>query len=394
MAEKKYLDYNGLQDVAGHVNTRLKTVTSIPVSADNGAVRLYVGTTTDTYIRGHIYQYNSTDSEWVDITNSYTAGNGINIENNEISADTVIFTGTQEEWDALTTAQKQQYDICNITDDMDDFEGGTTVVANPTGVATDELEKIQIGSDIYSVGSTIQVSTIPTASADYVGKVYQYIGTTTQDYTHNYFYECVNNSGTYSWVQKNVQPTTDANAYHTDDSTEATLANDDAFPFLQAGETPVKKKTLWSNIKAKLKSYFDDYYNYSYTPSVIFANEGTASSNSVRKQIINITDNHGTQEEYIIDGTTYLEQTVTLGTTDTTVTFSGSTINMDLVTIYYFNSDTVVSVYAGRATGDVSGAQNQFPYKSIYVDGTNHTCSIVFPALSSAVSVKVRVYIR
>ena len=68
MAEKKYLNYEGLQDVAGHVNTRLKTVTSIPVSADNGAIRLYVGTTTDTYIRGHIYQYNSTDSEWVDIT--------------------------------------------------------------------------------------------------------------------------------------------------------------------------------------------------------------------------------------------------------------------------------------------------------------------------------------
>ena len=118
MAEKKYLDQVGLQDVATHVNTRLKTVTTIPVSADNGAVRLYVGTTTATYIRGHIYQYNSTDSEWVDITNSYTAGNGINInENNEISADTVIFTGTQAEWDALTTAQKQIYDICNITDD-------------------------------------------------------------------------------------------------------------------------------------------------------------------------------------------------------------------------------------------------------------------------------------
>ena len=68
--EKQYLDYNGLTDVAGHVNTRLKTVTTMPVSADNGAVRLYVGTTTDTYIRGHIYQYNSTDSEWVDITSS------------------------------------------------------------------------------------------------------------------------------------------------------------------------------------------------------------------------------------------------------------------------------------------------------------------------------------
>lgn len=70
MAEKKYLDEVGLQDVASHVNTRLKTVTSIPVSADNGAVRLYVGTTTATYIQGHIYQYDSVNSEWVDITSS------------------------------------------------------------------------------------------------------------------------------------------------------------------------------------------------------------------------------------------------------------------------------------------------------------------------------------
>ena len=158
MAEKKYLDEIGLQDVASHVNTRLKTVTSIPVSADNGAVRLYVGTTTATYIQGHIYQYNSTDSEWVDITSSgqYIAGNGINIDaNNEISTETVIFTGTQEEWDALTTAEKQIYNICNITDDMSDFDGGTTVIPNPTGTATDELEKIQIGSTIYKIENSV-----------------------------------------------------------------------------------------------------------------------------------------------------------------------------------------------------------------------------------------------
>lgn len=68
--EKQYLDYNGLQDVAGHVNTRLKTVTTMPVSADNGAVRLYVGNTTNTYIKGHIYQYDVSDTEWKDITSS------------------------------------------------------------------------------------------------------------------------------------------------------------------------------------------------------------------------------------------------------------------------------------------------------------------------------------
>lgn len=68
MAEKKYLDLNGLNDVASYVNTRLKTVTTMPVSADNGAVRLYVGVTDSNYTQGHIYQYSSTSSEWVDIT--------------------------------------------------------------------------------------------------------------------------------------------------------------------------------------------------------------------------------------------------------------------------------------------------------------------------------------
>ena len=66
--EKQYLDYNGLANVAGYVNTRLKTVTTMPVSADNGAVRLYVGTSGSTYEQGHIYQYNSENTEWVDIT--------------------------------------------------------------------------------------------------------------------------------------------------------------------------------------------------------------------------------------------------------------------------------------------------------------------------------------
>lgn len=66
--EKKYLDYSGLENVAGHVNTRLKTVTTMPVSADDGAVRLYIGDTTNTYIQGHIYQYDYTNTTWIDIT--------------------------------------------------------------------------------------------------------------------------------------------------------------------------------------------------------------------------------------------------------------------------------------------------------------------------------------
>lgn len=60
-----------------------------------------------------------------------------------------------------------------------------------------------------SGGQTIQVNEMPVASTDYVGIVCQYIGATTANYTHNYFYECIEdtstNPATYSWVQTNVQ---------------------------------------------------------------------------------------------------------------------------------------------------------------------------------------------
>jgi len=66
MAE--YLDKNGLEDVASKVNSRLKTVTTMPASASDGAVRLYVGASGQTYIKGHVYQYSQSGSEWQDIT--------------------------------------------------------------------------------------------------------------------------------------------------------------------------------------------------------------------------------------------------------------------------------------------------------------------------------------
>ena len=54
-----------------------------------------------------------------------------------------------------------------------------------------------------------KVTTMPTASSTNRGEVVQYMGTTTQDYTNGYFYECVGDGQdpeTFSWVQKDVQP--------------------------------------------------------------------------------------------------------------------------------------------------------------------------------------------
>lgn len=58
------------------------------------------------------------------------------------------------------------------------------------------------GYQWVALNHVVQVDSFPVASAKYFGKIYQYIGATTNDYTHGYFYQCVSNSETpavYSW---------------------------------------------------------------------------------------------------------------------------------------------------------------------------------------------------
>lgn len=55
---------------------------------------------------------------------------------------------------------------------------------------------------------TIQVSSMPTASAALTGKIYQFVGATSGGFINGYFYECVEdagNPGTYLWFNKDVQ---------------------------------------------------------------------------------------------------------------------------------------------------------------------------------------------
>ena len=77
--------------------------------------------------------------------------------------------------------------------------------------ATEDYSDLQTmyNNDLLgSGGSSIQVDTMPIASVDELGKIYEFIGST-GTYVNGYFYECVSDgepTPTYSWVQKNVQP--------------------------------------------------------------------------------------------------------------------------------------------------------------------------------------------
>lgn len=59
----------------------------------------------------------------------------------------------------------------------------------------------------HNVGETIQVSIMPTATADNSGAIVQYVGATNANYINGYFYKCVSDGGVtpaYSWEKMQV----------------------------------------------------------------------------------------------------------------------------------------------------------------------------------------------
>ncbi len=74
-------------------------------------------------------------------------------------------------------------------------------------ITTDNLNRFKDNLNLGSgSGESIQVSSMPTASSTLLGKIRQFVGTTTNDFTNGYFYKCVegSTSGTYEWVAVDV----------------------------------------------------------------------------------------------------------------------------------------------------------------------------------------------
>jgi len=55
-------------------------------------------------------------------------------------------------------------------------------------------------------GKIGKFETMPSASADFMGKIIQYIGETSGAFTSGYFYKCTQSGSTYEWTRINVQP--------------------------------------------------------------------------------------------------------------------------------------------------------------------------------------------
>ena len=105
-----------------------------------------------------------------------------------------------------------QQDLQDFYNKIKPYMGGGTTdysdLENKPSVNNVTLSGDKTANDL-GLQDVMQVSSLPTASVDYVGKIYQYIGVTGNELTHGYYYECRSDgepTPTYSWVQTDVQP--------------------------------------------------------------------------------------------------------------------------------------------------------------------------------------------
>lgn len=98
-------------------------------------------------------------------------------------------------------------------------------IGDALAVGTNISASDEISEQISSKQDQIEVTTMPTASASNVGKVLIYIGTTTASYTSGQSYQCVEESGSYSWQATNGGATSAANVAY--DNTSSGMTADD-----------------------------------------------------------------------------------------------------------------------------------------------------------------------
>ena len=155
---------NGTTIDCGKVLPQYDTMPS-PSASNEGQILKYIGTTTSNYTNGYFYECINDGGayKWVEklVQDSYTK-----IQIGDLSA-------------LPDNTKNVVQNIVDINDKIDDKE------------------------------NIFRYNVIPTASVDISGTIVQYLGTTNTTYTNGYYYQCIESpvgSGTYIWVQKNVQP--------------------------------------------------------------------------------------------------------------------------------------------------------------------------------------------
>ena len=155
---------NGNSIDCGQVLPQYDTMPT-PSASNEGQILQYIGTTTSSYTNGYFYQ--------------------------------CINDGGIYKW--VEKLVQDSYTKIQIGDLSDLPDNTKNVVENI----------VDINSKLDDKENIFRYNVIPTADVSISGAIIQYLGATNATYTNGYYYQCVESpvgSGTYVWVQKNVQP--------------------------------------------------------------------------------------------------------------------------------------------------------------------------------------------
>lgn len=136
-----------------------------------------------------------------------------------------------------------------------------------------------------------KVSTLPTATSSNVGQIYQYTGSTTPTYTHGYFYECKENSGTYAWVNVPVGE----GSGDVSDSTTTITTSTATYPDFSAGET---LKVIFGKIKKFLSDLHDKKADFDDVETALDGKVDKVTGKSLS------TNDYSDTDKAIVDGVT------------------------------------------------------------------------------------------
>lgn len=105
--------------------------------------------------------------------------------------------------------------LCSDTSASATIYNGMTVLtalvrkvdSNAVASNTHTFDDLSGDMDYVKGHIIVKSDTMPTATADLLGEMYQYTGTTSAPYEHGYIYECVEvSTGVYDWKRVDVQP--------------------------------------------------------------------------------------------------------------------------------------------------------------------------------------------
>lgn len=239
----QYLEANGatainkntLEDVVSGKNleTANNKVTSLSASStDTQYPSAKVVYDTITNKISSVYKYKGSVVDYAHLPSSdLTIGDVYNIETADSThginaGDNVAWTGT--DWDKLAGT----VDLSGYQTKIDSTHKLNADLVDDTN-STNKFVTTSEKSTWNGKQDVIQYSTMPTASADLVDSIVQYIGDTTNEFTHGHFYLCMVVGGSelsYQWTEQEVQTPQDLSRFLAKDNTTAYIPIGDYNP--------------------------------------------------------------------------------------------------------------------------------------------------------------------